>query len=62
MGLQAKHQIMDLVIRMQTGYVVRNSFAHGGKLDIRVKSFVLDWNGRQIALDNHGEQLMGRCN
>ena len=41
------------------GYVVRNSFAHGGKLDIRVKSFVVDWSGRQIAINNHGEQLMG---
>ena len=26
------------------------------------EKFVVDWNGRQIAIDNHGERLMGRYN
>jgi hypothetical protein len=41
------------------GYVVRNSFAHNGLLDIRAESFSVDWNGQQIAKENHGEQLIG---
>jgi len=41
------------------GYVVRNSFAHNGLLDIRAESFSVDWNGRQISKENHGEKLIG---